>query len=159
MKFQRRRILGYAVVAAAAVVALLLVLIALGYLVIPTSPSVPVRITETQYTILEGTNASGKYWFGPDTLSYSGFNGYPGNFTAGSTFGVPIVLINYDSQPHTVYSVSVNSPFKFLSSDPPVPCVVPAGADDAGFEFTVSVPNSPGSSFVLSVTINAVSPV
>jgi hypothetical protein len=158
VKLRRRRFLGYAIVAAAAVVVLLLVLIALGYLVIPTSPSSPVRITATEYTILEGTNSSGGYWFGPDSLSYPGFNGYPGNFTPGSTFGVPIALYNYDSQNHTVYSVAVNPPFKFVGSNPPLPCVVPAGEDSANFEFTVSVPNSPGASLVLSVTINTVSP-
>lgn len=156
----RRRFLGALVLAAAVVVALLLVLISLGYLVLPSASPAPVNIVRTHYTILEGTSASGQYWFGldgnfSDQLTYPDFDGYPANLTPGGTFGVPIVLWNNDTVNHTIYSVGVNAPFVLVRSDPALPIVVPTGVDDASFVFTVRVPNQPGASLGLDLTIDA----
>lgn len=156
----RRRLLGSLVLAAAVLVALLLVLISLGYLVLPSASPASVNIVRTHYSILEGTSASGQYWFGldgnfSDQLTYPDFDGYPANLPPGGTFGVPIVLWNNDSVNHTIYSVSVNAPFELVRSDPALPIVVPTGVDDASFVFTVRVPNQPGASLGLSVTIDA----
>lgn len=158
MKRRRSKFLTYAVAAAAGVVVLLLILIAVGYLVLPTKSAATVNITSTHYTILEGTNASGGFWFGPNTLSFADFNGYPTNLTAGSTFGIPFVLWNHDSANHTIYTVTVNAPFTFVSSNPLLPRPIQAGADNANFVFSVKVPNSPGASLALNVTINALIP-
>jgi hypothetical protein len=158
MKLRRRRLVSLGVVAATAVVVVLVALIGLGYLVLPQSASAPITISETQWTILEGTNASGGYWFGPNTLSYPGLNGYPLSVAPGSTFGVPIVLWNHDNANHTVYSVLVGLPFTYVRSDPPVPIVVPAGEDSASFEFWVTAPSEPGASLMVTITINALNP-
>ena len=168
MKQFRRRLVGYLVIAAAALVAVLLVLIGLGILVLPSSSPAPVSVTETNYTVLEGKTAYGSYWFGiiesgfnasfTDRLSFPGFNGYPGNLAPGGSFGVDVLLWNNDSTAHTVYSVSVAPPFIYLTSDPTLPIPVPAGADNAAFTFTVRAPNTPGASYALNLTINALNP-
>jgi len=158
MKLRRSRLLEFAVVGATAVVVVLLVLIGIGYLVLPASTVAPVTVSGTRYSILEGTNASGHFWFGPNNLSYPGLNGYPLSVAPGSSFGVPIVLWNHDFVNHTVYSVFVDSPFVYHGSHPAVPIVVPAGEDSANFVFTISAPSDPGASLVLSITINTLNP-
>lgn len=164
----RRRLIGYLVIAAAALVAALLVLITLGYLVLPSAAPAPVRISQTNYTLLEGKDASGAFWFGvieansnvsfTDQLTFPDFNGYPARLAPGGTFGVDLVLWNNDTQNHTVYSVTVNAPFRYLGCDPALPIVVPAGADDAAFVFSVRTPDQPGASLALNLTINALTP-
>lgn len=149
--------MSIALIVAAGAVVLLLVLIGLGYLVLPQNPTAPVTITQTRYTILEGKNASGGYWFGPSSLVYPGLNGYPTTVVPGAKFGVPIVMWNYDTANHTVYSISVASPFVYDKSDPGVPILILAGADNANFEFTLTAPNQPGTSAVVNITINALS--
>lgn len=155
MKFRTPRPLTLAIVAAIGVVVLLVGLIGVGVLVLPSSASPTITISETRYTILEGTNASGGNWFGPDQLSYPGLNGYPTSVPAGSSFGVPIVLWNHDSANHTVYSVSVAPPFTYVRSDPALPISVPAGEDNANFEFTLLAPTGSGGSIAVAITINA----
>lgn len=165
MRLFRRRLIGYLVIAASALVVILLVLIALGYLVLPSQQPADVNVTQTNYTILEGKAASGKNWFGvilsnanvsfDDQLTFPNFNGYPGHLTPGATFGVDILLWNNDTVDHTVYSVSVNAPFSYVRSDPTLPNLVPANDDNAAYAFTVRAPNQPGASLVLNVTINA----
>ena len=168
MRLLRRRLIGYLVIAAAALVVVLLLLIALGYLVLPTPSPVPVKVVQTNYTILEGKGASRKYWFGviltnsnvsfSDQPSFPQINGYPGYLTPGEKFGADLVLWNNDTENHTVYSASVNPPFGFFDGDPAFPNVVPAGDDPAGYAFTVVAPNHPVASLVLNVTLNALNP-
>lgn len=148
-----------AIAVAALVVVVLLMLIGLGYIVLPQQTTPPITVTQTRYTILEGTNASGGFWFGPDQLVYPGLNGYPTTVPPGGSFGVPIVLWNHDSANHTVYSVSVASPFTYDGSDPALPIVVPAGEDNANFEFTLTAPSQSGVSLTVNITINALSPI
>ena len=90
-----------------------------------------------------------------DQLSFPDFNGYPGSLAPGGTFGLDLLLWNNDTANHTVYSASVAPPFTFLRSDPPLPSPVPAGVDNAAFTFTLQAPNSPGTSVVLNITVNA----
>jgi len=158
MKLRRRRLLSLAILAATVAVVMLVALIGLGYLRLPQPTTAPISITGTQYTILEGRNSSGGYWFGPSTLDYPGVNGYPTSVSPGATFGLPIVLWNHDSLNHTVYSVLVGSPFTLVRIVPSIPIVVPAGYDDANFEFWVTAPSDPGASFVVTITINALTP-
>lgn len=169
MKFTRRGLIGYLVIVASALVVVLLVLIALGYLVLPSKTPASVNIVQTNYTILEGKGATGVYWFGvigssganvsfDDQLTFPNFNGYPANLSPGSSFGVDVLLWNNDTLNHTVYSVSVNSPFALLGSKPTLPVNVPSRDDNAAFVFTVQTPNQPGASLVLNITINALNP-
>ncbi len=168
MRLGRRKAIGYAVVAATGLVIVLIVLIGFGYLALPSKSPAPVTIAESQFTILEGKNASGGYWFGfnqanltivnADQYNYSGLNGYPTTVQPGATFGVVVVLWNHDAQNHTVYSVDVSPPFTYVNSDPAIPVSVPAGYDSAGFTFTVQAPNDAGASLTLVMTINALLP-
>lgn len=155
MKLRRPKLVELGIIAAATLVVVLLGLIGAGYLILPQTTPSPITIVGTQYTILEERNSSGGFWFGPDTLSYPGVNGYPTSVPPGSSFGVPIVLWNHDNASHTIYSVSVQPPFRFGGSDPPVPIPVPAGEDDANFVFTIYAPSDAGASLNLSITINA----
>ncbi len=115
VKIKRRHLWTIAVATAATVLVVLLILIAAGALVVPgTSSPAPVSVTSVQFTILQGTNASGNPWFGPSTVVYTGLaNGYPFTVSPGGGFSVPITFENYDSSPHTLYSISAAAPFSF----------------------------------------------
>ena len=142
---------------AASVVVVLLVLIGIGVLVLPSSPTAPVRITEVRWTILQGTTTSGIGWFGPSQFNYT-TNGFPTNETPGGSLSLAVTLANFDTQNHTVYSVVAVSPFDVSAVHPTVPRMVPHGDDNALFQVVVTVPNQPGLSLSLQLTIDALGP-
>ncbi len=158
MKARPARFINLAIVVATATVILLLVLIEAGYLILPQSTPDPITITETHVTIVEGTNASGGFWFGPDNLSYPGVNGYPTTVPSGGTFAYVWGLWNRDNASHWVYSFTIAPPFTLVSVHPAVPIIVKAGTDDAIFTVTILDPSDPGAFLPLSVTINTLNP-
>lgn len=144
----------YGVVATILVV--LLVLIALGYLVLPSSPPATVTIEKVEWTILQGTTSQGHGWFGNSSFNWSTADGYPVAIKAGTTFELPWSPSNLDTVSHTVYSISVSSPFSCVSSRPALPTSVPPGdGDDGGFNFGISIPGSSSGSYTLEITVNA----
>ena len=160
MKVRRRTLWSIAVGVTAAVLVVLLVLIWYGVLVLPGAPApAPVSVTSAQFTLLQGTNASGNGWFGPSAFSYSGVvNGYPVNVAPGGTFSISVTWTNYDSSAHTIYSISVAAPFTFVRSSPSLPATLYGLEDDAFMQIYVSAPNSAGLSLSVYVTVNALPP-
>jgi hypothetical protein len=167
---RRQTILSLVVFAAAAVVIVLVAMIGLGYLVLPKSTPAPITITSTQYTILEGTKVSGAgywFWFANSsgnytdgtcagqtcTLSFPGVNGYPTTEAPGTTFYVVWLMWNQDTVAHNVTSVLVGAPFTYLRTSPPPPVAIPAGNDEANFQFFITAPSDAGASVALSITI------
>lgn len=140
---------------AAAVVVVLVGLIAAGVLVLPLAPPTTVTISEVQWTVLEGTTAQGYGWFGNSSFTWDHRNGFPLTLSPGSSFQLPWTTANMDGVNHTIYSVSVNPPFRLVSTWPTVPVVAPGGEDSVVFEFQISVPSTASGSMVLQVTVNA----
>jgi hypothetical protein len=160
LKIKRRHLWTIAVAIVVVVLVILLALIAEGILVIPgASPPAPVTVSSVQFTLLQGTNQSGYGWFGPSNFSYTGVaNGYPFVVAPGGGFTVPLVLENYDSVNHTLYSVQAATPFTYTGSSPPLPVSVYAHQDDAVLQLSFSAPSSPGESLTLFVTVDFLGP-
>lgn len=153
LRIRRKTLWTIAVAAVTGLVVVLLVLIAIGILVLPATSPAPVTVTEVRWTILEGTTASGLGWFGESQFNYT--NGFPVNETAGGSMTLSVTLTNLDTLNHTIYSVLAMPPFNVSSVQPEVPRVIPHSVDNALFQITVSVPNDPGHSLVLQLTVNA----
>ncbi|HXQ79067.1 MAG: hypothetical protein WB788_03730 [Thermoplasmata archaeon] len=154
----RRRLIFWAVAAVAIVVAVLLVLVAIGDLRYGGSPnsSATLTVTRVQWTILQGTvnGSTSSGWFGPSHFNYTGADGYPLQTQSGGRFTIGVVLSVYGGSPRPIYSILAGSPFSVTSCHPSLPVTVPVD-DDAGFDFTVQTPNSPGAFFALNITLNA----
>jgi hypothetical protein len=160
VKIRRRTVWTIAVAVVATVLVILLILIAAGALVVPgAAPPSPVTVTSVQYTILQGTNASGNGWFGPNVVTYSGpANGFPVKLSPGAQFTEWFTIINFDSSPHTVYSVAVQAPFTFVQSSPGLPQTLKALQDDADLEIFLTAPSTAGATGTLFITIDALPP-
>jgi len=159
LKIRKRTLWTIGVAVVAAVLVTLLVLIAMGTLVLPGSTPAPVTVNAVQFTLLQGTNASGQGWFGPDTFVYTGaVNGYPFHVTPGATFSVPVEWQNFDGSPHTIYSISAAAPFTFVSTSPSLPATLAAYQDDAFMQIYVTAPSSAGATLTLDLTVNALPP-
>ena len=147
---------------AAVILLVIVVLIALGDLVLPGTPApAPVTIQQVNFTILQGTNSTGANWFGPSHFSYSPVNhtlGYPFQVKAGGGFSIPVVLENFDNATHTIYSVTAGAPFTFITSKPLLPSSLMPLQDSAVLDMNFTAPNSPGSTLVLFVTLDALPP-
>ncbi len=157
-RLSRGRLWQIAVGLATGVVVLLLVLIGIGWLVLPSSPAKEVTVVGVEWKILQGTTPTGIGWFGPDTINVTGTGGFPISVSTGGSFVASLILSNLDSTNHTVYSVLANSPFHVSRTSPTLPNTVVSGEDDWTFAVTVSVPSSPSASSVTVVlTVNAIS--
>jgi len=117
-------------------------------------------VTEVQWTILQGTinSSSNVGWFGPSHLNYTLAEGFPLQTAAGGTFTVALIVSDLGNQAHTVYTAVAGTPFSVVSSHPTLPVLVPAGEDDASFNFTIHTPSTPGVSLVLLITVSAFPP-
>jgi hypothetical protein len=157
VKVKRRHIWTIVVAIATIVLLVLLSLIALGYFVLPgAAPPAPVKVSQIDFTLDQGTNASGYGWFGPNTFTYTGIaNGYPYSVAAGAAFTVPLILENYDDNPHDIYSIQVEAPFTLTGTTPILPATVAALQDDASFQLDFRAPSSPGATLTMFVTIDA----
>jgi len=154
----RRRLIFWAVAAIAVVVVVLLVLVGVGYLRTGGSASstATLTVTRVQWTILQGTinGSTTTGWFGPNSFNYTGPDGYPLQTPAGGRFTVGVVLSVLGGHSHPIYSILAGSPFSVAACHPSLPITVPVD-DDAGFDFTIQTPNSPGASLALNITLNA----
>ena len=160
MRPVRRRTLLWGALFAivAGVLIVLLVLIGLGYLVIPGPSQPSVTVTEVEWTILEHDTSGGIGWFGASSFNYSPPHaGYPATFPAASTFDVQWSPVNFDSVSHTVYAFTVASPFELVSSRPALPYAVPPGDDGGNFSIYITTPSGTSGSYDLEITINALS--
>lgn len=155
LRTRRNALWTIAIGAATAVVVFLLILVGLNVLVLPASTPSPVEVTEVRWTILQGMTASGFGWFGPSQFNYT-TNGFPTNETPGGSMTLTVTLANFDTVNHTIYSVVAVTPFSVTSVLPSVPRMVPHSDDNALFQIEVAVPNDPGQSFPLQLTINAI---
>jgi hypothetical protein len=157
-KLPRRTLLLTTLFAVAAgVLLILLSLIALGYLVLPGAPPPKLTVSEVQWTILQGTTSSGRGWFGPNE-TWNQSDGYPLVVREGHAFTVAWTPPNFDNQPHTVYTIFVNSPYEWLSGQslPPLPTSVPPGdGDEGGFQFVFVLNNVTSGAYPLEITVCA----
>ncbi len=162
MRIRRRSLWVILVAVATVILVVLLALIAVGTLSLPgKAPPPDLRIYQAEFSILQGENSSGLPWFGPN-FTYEGVaNGYPFSLTPGARFTLPLLLYNYDTTNHTIYSMSASPPFSLVASSPGLPRVVaPVDLeDDSGsFDLTLLAPNSPGDNVTLYITIDALAP-
>jgi len=147
----RQRLLRWGIVAAASVVAILLVLIGLGYLVLPSNSPADVTITAVHWTVLQGTTSSGQGWFGPSEFNYTD-NGWPAQVTPGGSIAIPWSFSMYDTTNRTIYAILVGAPFSLRYCSPSLPILT--GATDDGFvSVAVNVPSQGGLSAALSITV------
>ena len=150
----RKRLLQLGIVVAAVVVAVLLVLIGLGFLVLPSPPAKKFSVSGVHWKIIEGTTSGGLGWFGPSQFNYSEAEGYPIDVVVGGTVTIPWSFSSYDTVNRTIYSVVATSPFTFVSCQPGIPVDVPSGTDSALLSITVRVPAAGGSG-ALNLTVSA----
>ena len=157
---RRGRYWRIAIVVASAVVVVLLMLIGVGILRLPSTSPAPYSIEAIQWTLVQGTilpNATGcpnsTGWFGVSPFTWSG-TGYPMSVTPGGTFTINgLLLKNCDSVTHNVTAIEATAPFSTVSVSPTLPAAVLRVVDSAYFKIAVSVPNDPGGSGVLDMTI------
>jgi hypothetical protein len=158
MKIKRRTWWTIGVAIAAGVLAIVLLLIAANILVLPSSSPATVNVNSIQFTIIQGTNASGNPWFGPSHFNYSGvYNSYPFQVATGGSFSIPVELENYDSMPHTLYSVEIAAPFTLISTDPNLPQVIQKNTDETTLFVDIKAPGSAGTD-VVYMTIDTLPP-
>jgi len=151
----RRRIIGLTVVVVAAVI-VLLVSFGLGWISLPGSQ---LTISSVHWTVEQGTTPSGSGWFGPSEFNFTAANGYPKQVAAGGQFTVTWLFENFDSANHTIYSILAGSPFIIRSASPTLPALIPGGSDSAEIQLTVGTPTGAGSSWVLDLTVDALTPL
>jgi len=151
----RPRIIRFAVIGVALLIVILLVLLAAGVLVFPSSSAKVVEVTGVHWTIVQGTTSDGIGWFGPSQFNYTTVDGYPINVSVGGTVAIPWSFSNYDVVNRTIIGVVVASPFEFVRSSPAFPVSVPSGTDDAFLSVTVQVPSTPGVSLDVYLTVYA----
>ncbi len=153
-RWNRRRLTGLGVAVAALVVALLVVLIALGILVLPSSPPAKVTVNSVHWTLEQGTTGHGSGWFGPSQFNYTS-GGYPIEVVPGGTLDVVWTFSNFDASSHSVVSITAGAPFVTVTSQiqPALPTAVPGGTDDGSLLVPVEVPNDAGAALTLSLTV------
>ncbi|HYB79968.1 MAG TPA: hypothetical protein VEG66_09480 [Thermoplasmata archaeon] len=161
-----RRALTIAIAAVAVLVVVLLVLIADGVLVLPGHSASPVTISYVQIRVLEGNTSAGTPWFGVGSPEKNYTSGYPAQLTAGSTVDVPTFFLNYDTNyTHTLRTVTATTiPKEYIPITQTVPAlpipILPWSEEPDGQNFLVYVtlPSTPGATYVLIITVSAIAP-
>ncbi|HLM91549.1 MAG TPA: hypothetical protein VK424_05810 [Thermoplasmata archaeon] len=137
------------------VLVLLLVFIGIGYLRLPASSPSTFTVEEVRWTIEQGTIANGQGWFGLGEFNYSRAAGFfPPTYDSGASFQVAWALVNYDHVNHTIYSVTVNSPFTLVGTKYSLPMPVVIGDDSRPLGLTIGSPSSLTGPVVLEITVN-----
>lgn len=145
---------------ALAVLVFLLVLIGVGYLRLPSTSSTGAQVTVTavDWTIEQGTNGHGIGWFGKSQFNYTGATGwFPPTFAAGSELQVSWSISNFDTVNHTVYTVTAGAPFSVARTLPVLPMNVNVGDDGNTLGVWVTTSSSTSGSYVLDLTVDALS--
>jgi hypothetical protein len=158
-RLRRRQLIWVALFSVAiAVLLLLLVLVGIGYLRLPTTAGPTYTVTEVKWTILQGNNPENEAWFGRGVFNYTGATGWSeAPHPAGSTFLVTWTITNYDNVNRTIYSVTVNSPFLVAGTGRPLPMNVAVGDEGNPLVITISTTSGTSGTYVLSITVNAIS--
>ena len=149
-----RRWLGAAIAVAAVVVVVLLVLVAEGVLTIPAAHApTPVTIQRVQFVIQQGVT-SDVPWFGPSPINFT--TGYPLQVAPGAVWSVVWEnFFNFDRYNHTINRVTPSAPFGVSSTLPALPDVVPFDSEGNHFAVYLQAPSTPGSTYVVTVTVSA----
>jgi|SRR5271157_857010 len=152
-RWTRRRVLNLGLAIGAVVVVILLLLVAFGYLAVPSSSVGQVTLYEIRWTVHQGTTSSGQGWFGPSQFNYSLADGYPVKVAPGETLTIPWAFSNYDVTNHTIIAILVGAPFTFVRTLPALPAVVPSGTDDAFLSVAIRAPSIAGLNITLTMTV------
>jgi hypothetical protein len=160
-----RRVLVVAIAAVAALVVVLLVLIAGGVLILPGHTTPPVTISYLQVRVIEGKTSGGVLWFGNGSAEKNYTGGYPLQVAPGSSFDATLFFYNYDTVNHTLLNVQASSiPKEFVpvtSTTPTLPVTIlpsPESIEGQNFVVYVTIPSTPGATYVLTLNISAVPP-
>jgi len=160
-----RRALTVAIAAVAVLVVVLLILIADGVLILPGHTSAPVTISYVQIRVLEGNTSAGEPWFGPTSPEKNYTSGYPIQLAAGSNVDVPTFFFNYDNVTHTLRTVTATTiPRESVPVTKTVPLLPisilpsPESIEGQNFLVYVTIPSTPGATYVLVITISAIAP-
>jgi len=160
-----RRALTIAIAAVAVLVVVLLILIADGVLILPGHSPAPVTISYLQVRVLEGNTSGGEPWFGPSSPEKNFTSGYPIQIAAGSNVDVPTYFFNYDDVNHTLRTVTATTiPSEYVpvtSTVPSLPVTVlpsPESIEGQSLFVYVTIPSTPGATYVLVVTVSAIAP-
>jgi len=158
-----RRVLTIAIAAVAILVVVLLILIAGGVLIIPGHTTPPVTISSLQVRVIEGNTSGGMPWFGVNSPERNYTSGYPLQVAPGSSFYATLFFYNYDTVTHTLRSVEAGSiprePVQVTSTTPMLPVPVlpsPASAEGQSLIVYVTIPSTPGASYVLTLNVSAI---
>lgn len=158
-----RRALTIAIAGVAVLVVVLLILIADGVLVLPGHTSSPVTISYLQVRVIEGNTSAGMPWFGVGSTDKSYYDGYPLQVAPGSTFHAALYFYNYDNVTHSLLSVQASTiptqAVPVTSTTPSVPLPIPPSPESIegqNFVVYVTIPSTPGATYVLTLTIGAI---
>lgn len=158
-----RRVLTAAIAAIAAIVVVLLILIAGGVLVLPGHTTSPVTISYLQVRVIEGNTSGGMPWFGVGSAEKNYTDGYPLQVAPGSTFDTTLYFYNYDNVTHTLLTVQASTipreSVPVTSTTPSLPLPIrpsPASIEGQNFIVYMTIPSTPGATYVLTLTISAV---
>ena len=148
-----RRAITVGVVIAAVIVVVLLFLILDGVLVLPSSGPAQVTIDAVHLQIHEGNTSSDIGWVGPDSIYYNSTNSnYPYHVDPGDSWTVVWTFQNFDDSFHNITGVLPQGGFTRDVTTPPLPYLLPPGADDLSLQIPVIAPNHPGATYPM-VTI------
>lgn len=157
-----RRVLIVAIAAVAVLVVVLLILIAGGVLILPGHTTPPVTISYLQVRVTEGNTVGGMPWFGNGSLERNYTGGYPLPVAPGSTFNVTLYFFNYDSVPHTLLNAQAGTiPNEFVpvtSTLPSLPFEIFPTPEGQHLTLYLTIPSTPGATYVLTLNISAVPP-
>ena len=160
-----RRVLTVAIAAVAALVVVLLILVAGGVLVLPGHTTAPVTISYLQVRVSEGNTSGGMPWFGVGSPERNYTSGYPMQLAPGSSFDATLFFYNYDTVNHTLLNVQASTlPKEFVpvtSTTPKLPVTIlpsPESIEGQDFIVYVTIPSTPGATYVLTLNISAIPP-
>jgi hypothetical protein len=156
-KLLRRGIL-VGIIIVAVVLVVLEVLIAGGYLVVNSSGKSPVTVSSVYLKVQQGKGATGNPWFLPGYVNYTSNDGYPLQVSPGGTWKVVWNFLQVDTVNHTLYSVTVTSPFTIQSTSPALPWIVPPADENGVLAIYVTAPSTSGVTYSITLNINAITP-
>ncbi|MGD0250933.1 MAG: hypothetical protein ABSB97_08650 [Thermoplasmata archaeon] len=153
-----RRAITIAIVVVAVVLVVLEGLIAGGILVLSSKGPAPVTISSVFLKVQQGETATGNPWFLPAYVNYTSNDGYPIQVSPGGSWKVVWSFLSIDTVNHTIYTVTASSPFTIQGTQPTLQWKVPPADDDGNLAIMVTAPSTPGTTYSLTLTVNALTP-